>query len=81
MMFNLKDAFFVPSAEYPTQLEWEDFFLIRLYQIAHYTKSPRTGISTILEFFGLFKTNRLDLCIYLYCAVEKKNFERFQQIE
>ena len=44
MMFNLKDAFFVPSAEYPTQLEWEDFFLIRLYQIAHYTKSPRTGV-------------------------------------
>ena len=43
MMFNLKDAFFVPSAKYPTQLEWEDFFLIRLYQIAHYTKSPRTG--------------------------------------
>ena len=38
------------------------------------------SISTILEFFGLFKTNRLDLCIYLYCAVEKKSFDAFKQL-
>ena len=72
MMFNLKDAFFVPSAKYPTQLEWEDFFLIRLYQIAHYTKSPRTGIaggrgidSRRAQIFYYFVLYRAAVCICL----------------